>query len=248
MGPVDFTGFLRGFARPKSCWKSKGCRVSCRGFTLVEVMIASLLLVAIALLMIGLLLTGEKSLGQAAVAADLDARGVQTTESLLRDFAQANFLSVSATNEQIELQVPVDHDGDGDVLDDAGAIDWGYQGQLGWRVRYRAVPEETWDEAALQIDVNRNGVTEIFVRCRIEREILDPLGGVADTSTLDREVLLLQSPLNGDVDGDGQADPLFAQTAPNTLVLNLWHARLDPDRHPVLRRARTQVDLRNAEE
>lgn len=145
---------------------------------------------------------------------------------------------------EITYRLPVDHDGDGDFLDDEGRVTFGathptagdqlssnlaadptrYLANTNYTYRLRFVenPANQYSEAATGVDLNNDGdLTDTFDVGHLEKTIRGNGGGVADQViqlTAD-VVLLVDGSVVGDVDGDGNDDPLFLQ--PNVALVQL---------------------------
>jgi len=235
---------------------------SARGFSLVEIMIGSLILLVVVLLAYRLLFTVQESTDRTNITAYLHNRGRTLAEALIREITEARIVSVSAENESIVLQVPVDHDGDGDVLDANGAVEYGFRdpanGQaprLGWTATYTAVVEEDHSEPALKININKDGdKNDVFVSCRLERVVKDAAGVAQDRITLAHDIYLVQNPKDADLNGDGTPDPLFkladaagteVASSGSKLVLNIWVGHKAPGPEYFLHNVPVDVKLRN---
>jgi len=238
-----------------------------RGLTLIEVVIASLVFSVIVLVTLGLWVTAGDASDTATRDADLHQRGRLLLDELTRTLAQAKILNVSTTpgsltlNASVLFQLPVDWDGDGDAVNAAGAIEWGAPNPsgagatLGWRLQLLAWPDRFLTEAVDGIDYNRDGdKVDSFVSCRVELRTLDAAGVLQATRVLDREVVLNDTPRNGDIDNRDGPDPLFvlrdgsgAEVPSNgvRLAISAWHGRLGRSRDFHLRNTKTEITLRN---
>ncbi|HLG42330.1 MAG TPA: prepilin-type N-terminal cleavage/methylation domain-containing protein [Planctomycetota bacterium] len=240
------------------------CRRPSSGFTLIEVSLAMALLLIVVLLAYRLLFTVQDSTDRTSINAYLHNQGRIVSEALIREIHESRIVSVASQNDSMVIQVPVDYDGDGDVLDGAGLVEYGFRDpanaqapRLSWTATYSTVVDETHSEAALRIDINKDGdKTDTFVSCRLERVVRDGGGVERDRLILARDIYLIDSPRDADLNGDGTADPLFklvdasgAEVAASgtKMILDLWVGHKAPGPEYFLHNAPVEVKLRNTQ-
>jgi len=156
--------------------------------------------------------------------------------------------AIPADGASIVMQVPVDPQGDGVVVDANGAIEWGAPEDtgdvVGSAITYRFVQTGTLRESADGRDYNGNGrMTDSFA-----------VGHVARTTTRGRTTKLGEGAvvqplgaLGGDVDGDGSPDPIFSQNG-DLVAVNLWTLRSGLNKETFMTQAATTVRLRNPQQ
>lgn len=210
------------------------------GFTLVEVVIATVITSVMLLAVLGVFTVGQDvcNLGTANLAVQL--LNTKSFAEMTRTIRESNIVSVSADGSTITLQKPVDPDDDGDVLNDANQIEWGaeYQGadHLGWYIRYAYVQDRVYRESLEGkggFDLNRNGVTnDVFGLGRIVEEIWDNNGTAGAGDDVLRSsraitppyIVMTASPaIGGDVNGDGVGDVLFFRLNDQGVYDNTGH-------------------------
>lgn len=238
-----------------------GISTSRKAFTLVEVLVASFVLMAVVLIVYRLLFAAQKSTDLTTLRADLKTRARAVVDGVLRELTEAKIVSISSSNDAIEFQVPVDADGSNGMLDASGEVEYGFRDprdgsqEAGWKAVYRVVAEQTLSESALKVDINKDGdQADGFALCRLQREVKDGAGKTVDTVALAHEIFLNSSPADGDVNGDGQPDPFFQMldavgqevlTGGEVFVLNVWVGRKYDIQDYVLHNSRVTVMLRN---
>lgn len=179
-----------------------------RGWTLVELSVVVLLVGLAGGALAPLLLSGTRvfsagtanNLGQQRLALGM--------QSATRELREAALLSVSPI--LVHYHVPVDAEGDGNVLDQGGVVQMGANGVRDQSIVLYYVQERLFSEAAEKMDLNRDGdLSDVFSVGRLERNLQDETGLNIETRVIAKEVVL-SSPTPGvDIDGDGQADPVF---------------------------------------
>ncbi len=184
-----------------------------RGFTLVEIAVALLILslvgAAIAQIVTHSLLVYDLGLGHSLLEQETDL----FSQQLERSLREARVISLGTSF--LEFQQPVDHDDDGDVIDPSGALELGADGTLAYKTLYNVVVTGTFVEAERSYDLNRDGdMSDSLGLAVIEENIIDDgsPGANVDTRVLVRNVVTNLAQIGGDIDGDGEADPIFLRT------------------------------------
>jgi hypothetical protein len=123
-----------------------------------------------------------------------------------------------ANDSSLTLQVPVDHDDDGDVLDDNYMLEWGAVDQdgvvrLGYTMNYVFVPAasgKTYSESALDIDFNEDGdKSDTFALGGIHKQWFDVSGTMTGSGPIfstDKVLFEAGSPIFTRIDDTGVAD------------------------------------------
>lgn len=178
------------------------------------------------------------------LGVDLDGDGdtddvIRCSELGLGALVATPALRVQGARE-ITYRLPVDHDGDGDFLDDEGRITYGvshpalgdllnpnrggdadrYAASSDFTYRLRFVAARTLSEVSLGFDLNLDGdQTDVFEVGHLERTMrLSGTPDVVEQLTPD-VIYLIDGQVVADVDGDGTQDPLFLQ--PNLTVVRI---------------------------
>lgn len=103
------------------------------GFTLIELMVVIFIFLIISAAVYGILTIGRQSwyIGSTQVELQQEVRrGMDRMIRELRQSGQNTIVDVPADDSSystITFQIPEDTDGDGDVIDDGGNIEWGSQ-------------------------------------------------------------------------------------------------------------------------
>lgn len=185
-------------------------RAGRRGFTLVEavvaVLIMSLVAAAVAQIITHSLVVYDLGLGHSL----LEQETTLFSQGLERSMREARLLSVGTSF--LEFQQPVDHDDDGDVIDLNGTLELGADGTLGYKTLYNVVITSTFVESLRNYDLNGDGDTDDSLGlATIEENIItdDVPGANVSTSILVRNVVTSYPEIGSDIDNDGVADPIF---------------------------------------
>jgi len=180
-----------------------------RGSSLIETTIA----MAVLLTILGALLRGALATagGIDVTAAHIRVQVDAAVDRVVGELEFADLAAPAPDATAIACALPIDPDGDGSVLDAAGAVQWGANvGGVptpGVQVVVRWTFDRVLSEAALALDVNGDGDTlDSFDLGRLERVEAD--GGVARLTG--NWVAQPTGARGGDIDGDGVADPLFS--------------------------------------
>ena len=216
-----------------------------RGFTLMEVMIALTIMSVIMMTA----LTAMKMAGDSLAADSLDNVAYSNVETVTAEVCEELQLapspSVPGDGSWINFQVPVDLDGDGTVFasGDTDLLELGIS--LGGMPRngsitYRFVRDDSVSEAVLGRDVNRNNAVDEFDVGHILKTLSDPLSGWSMTQKRGRGFIQLKGNYGGDIDGDGQGDPIFSVSG-DTVTISLWNLGVDPRVEPRLANSTARV-------
>ncbi|MEW6358750.1 MAG: prepilin-type N-terminal cleavage/methylation domain-containing protein [Planctomycetota bacterium] len=208
------------------------------GFTLIEIVISSVVLMIMMLAILGTFDVGQDvaSLGSANLSAQ--TMSTRSVSEMTRALRQARIIGMDATGMWIQFQVPVDwaqvdsdgdgtlDSGDGDILDGADNIEWGAGDNLNWVARYTFEIKNPADpadpvnllveaeEGRAGIDVNGDGDTDdTFTKGCLREYVWDGGGTLRAHRYLTPYSIITTNAggWGGDVDGDGVADPLFAR-------------------------------------
>ncbi len=218
------------------------------GVTLIEMMIVVTIFSVVVLGTFQVLTSVNDNLAVDIPLGDLENKGrrlVEQMERMIRP-SSATQITVSSTNSWINFKVPVDHDADGDVLDDSFAIEWGAFEEgvptlSNWTYYYFNVTGTYFEGTSGNIDLNRDGdKTDQFYMGDI---IFWTQGGW--TRRFGNGMVCVDYlTVNGDVNGDGTPDPIFTLDG-NSVTVNLWMARVVADNQPILVNTRSTFPLRN---
>jgi prepilin-type N-terminal cleavage/methylation domain-containing protein len=122
------------------------------GFTLVEVMIASVISLMAISMIFGIFASGKDVFEVKRAQADLQARGRQAMNFMARELKSATRtsnrtpspnLDIPSTpnNKQVDFYLPQDKDGNGDITNaTSGLIEW----DTNSKVQYQYVPGQEW--------------------------------------------------------------------------------------------------------
>ncbi len=238
-----------------------------RGFTLVEMMIATAILTIIIVATLTTMSSMSSSVQVETMVAQSEQKGNKALERMAEALRSANIVGLpDAGSDNMSFRVPVDHDGDGDVLSDNVNLDiqWGAQREevdlagktveiLGATTIFRYVVTGSFSEDG-RVDLNRDGdTTDIFDVGRIEKiyagGATTAYSGVPAvtysqivTPMVD-SVVRLQGQMVGDIDNDGQPDPIFWQDG-STIRIILFLAKTG-ETEPLMVKVETAVELRN---
>lgn len=217
-----------------------------RGFTLLELMIA----VSILSIVMLTALSALKMVGDSMAAETLDNAAYSAVERVVGEIAEelhcADITLVSADRTTINYQIPVDLDGDGTVfVTGTENVEYGFE--LGGMPRngsvtYSFVATETVSELALGRDLNGDGDSaDVFDLGHMAKVMTDIDAG--RTLTWKRGNWLVQpsGAYGGDIDGDGDDDPIFEQLGNHRLRISLWSLGVDPRIAPRLANSRSSV-------
>ncbi|MEW6358746.1 MAG: hypothetical protein AB1696_20590 [Planctomycetota bacterium] len=188
------------------------CRFA--GFTLIEVAIASVVVVVVVFAVLGMYGAGQDACSVGS--ANLSVQTVNTTcmAEMTRQIRESRIFGMAADGSWIRLQVPVDHDSDGDALDEDRNIEWGAAERLNWFLEYAyhteaglGAGEGTFEErkaGGMGIDLNGDGDKNDVIEfgCVVEN-IKDENGVIVSSRQITPRCIVL------DMDGDGVREAMF---------------------------------------
>jgi prepilin-type N-terminal cleavage/methylation domain-containing protein len=218
-----------------------------RGYSLLEVLISTVVLSAILLATLAALDAGSTTISRGEAAASVQSSALACLKQLSKELPSAKVSAIGTQGDQITFQLPYNQDdGIGD-FDPAADISWGTESdEFAGSLTFSFVTDRTLDEATDGIDYNRDGDRgDQFDLGHLQR---------TDNTTTKSDVIsptcfiLVAGAHDGDVNGDGTPDPIFAQLTGGTsqvLNLNLWSLRVDSVRRPYVLQLSSRITLRN---
>jgi prepilin-type N-terminal cleavage/methylation domain-containing protein len=219
-----------------------------RGFTLIELMIATLILCVVIYLAVSSVMTSQRTYTSGTLLALIEQRGRFLIDRAKEELTGARILGVTNSHTRIDFQVPVDWDGDNDVLSDSGSVEYGAIGdfgpEYGWSYAYEFTATQTLDEGTDGFDYNNDGLFDAtFLVGKLYRVVKDENGVEQLRVAIDDDIVLRRGG-TGEMDygimtGLAGDDPLFKQTdasgnevafSPVLVHVNVWHGKMDYDR------------------
>ncbi len=184
------------------------------GFTLVELVIV-LFLTSVLVSMIGVILVTANCLGvDVQVTTTGTALSNRVADTLARQLSSGVDI-INSNDTSVVFQEPVDADGDGDVFDAGGNIQWGAEGILGWTYEYVWIERRSVDEHSVGLDLNSDGdSTDEFPAGEIVLRVLDAGGVEQERRTVSGGADVLQSKTD-------DIEPIFAMPTPTLLEVTL---------------------------
>lgn len=236
-----------------------------RGFTMLEMMIATAILTIIIVATLTTMSSMSTSVQIETMVAQTEQKGNKALEMMAEALRSANIVGLPLVGSgTMRFMVPVDHDGDGDALDGNLDIEWGAQREevdlagktveiLAATTIFRYIPTGSFSEAG-RIDLNRDGDTaDTFDVGRIEKVYeggtTTAYPGVPAVTysqivvEIVDSVVRLQGQDVADIDGDDQLDPMFWQDG-STIRIILFLAKTS-ETEPLMVKLTTSVELRN---
>lgn len=180
-----------------------------RGFTLIEVAIAVVVLLIMVLAVLGTFTVSQQACSMGTANLSAQTTSTKCLEEIARKIRQGRLVGISADRLAIALQFPVDHDQDGDILDEHFNVEWGGNDQLGWSLRYRFEASGQFEESKIGLagaDLNHNGSrTETSTVGRILDDMFDQDGNLVESRRMTPPQILIDA-ADSDLDGDGNDD------------------------------------------
>jgi hypothetical protein len=183
---------------------------------------------------------------------EMDRTGAKALETICAELKESSVLGVAGDGTVLIFQVPADLDGNGTVLDKTGECEFGINdggipatGAINFQFVQNAsnMTGETISEPNLRRDLNGDGdMTDVFDRGRILRTTSLPGAKISTVSGF--YVVQPSGNWGGDIDGDGNADPLFRMSGKRVWV-DLWMIATDQSGMQHLVRCQSSVQLRN---
>jgi prepilin-type N-terminal cleavage/methylation domain-containing protein len=234
--------------------------VRAAGFTLLEMMVVVAILGAVTLAATTYLISASDATSQEMTWSALELPGTRALSQLTGDLTDAVVFEpqpvgpgVGIDSSYIQVKHPADWMGGGDLTNEieAGSVfgvraPWG--DEQGW-TEYAFSVEEKLSEGEVG-DINRDGDTnDTFVLGKITKMWHGDDTGTERSQNFLHNVVQVETgtgTYGGDVDGDGDNDPIFSM-ADGSIVLSvsLWLYGRDNRGEPVLHNASSQVAMRN---
>lgn len=218
------------------------------GYTAFELVIVIAIFGLVLFALGGLLNTGGASANFLAATATHQGRCRAMVEKVSRELMTARLVALADSPDEprLDFQTPVDWDADGDQLDPDMLIEWGVDEEAGAVLGAFAVlsfvPYDRADEIADRIDYNDDGdQLDVF---RVGRLVRRTAGGLR-TAFGDLNLLVNDADPQGDVDGDGNPDPMFTFDGTQTVGIQIFALNTDVAGEPRFERFQTQLTLRN---
>lgn len=216
------------------------------GFTVLEMAVVLAILAPV----LGIAFSGMTSVmtTSAVAATEVGAQRqiIFTTKRLRDDFRKCQVTAVAPTGLSITYQHPVDPAGTGLAIDAMGGIVWGAKEAAGpvagasYTVSF--VQDGLVQEMVLQTDLNGDGdMVDSYQVGHLQRTTTG--GTLVDVSP---SVFLVDAfTPTGDLNGDGQPDPLFAWTPGGPVDVKLLARTQQPDGEVTTRFTELRVYLPN---
>jgi prepilin-type N-terminal cleavage/methylation domain-containing protein len=207
------------------------------GFSLLEVMVVVAIMSLLLLALFTAFVTGQKTVSTGVNIANAVTTGEIVAANVVNDLAWAK-VDPLTDGTTVTFQIPVEVDGS--VLDGSDDVNWGSRNAKDEKLEYAYVPsplaEHTANETADDRDYNRDGdKTDVFIRGTIVLREYDAAMNVKWEKPQTPTVIL-----SGDMDNDGNDDPVFSQRV-GAIVVDLWVYCEDDDGRPMARNISTSV-------
>ncbi|MBI5778968.1 MAG: prepilin-type N-terminal cleavage/methylation domain-containing protein [Planctomycetes bacterium] len=229
------------------------------GFTILEVLIAASIIAIIMVFALGSLMSIQANYGEQVRIVNLETEINRVGDFITEYMGECKVISppVTATGHtEITFQVPVAVSGS--YCDASGNIYWGAGDTPDWKFVFRFNPNGVvLDETTSRIDYNRDGqLRDRFVHGNMQCLLKDNSDNMVVSSLMGSNIFLRESPLEGDVNGDGMPDPLFLMVnssgmedilAGNRLIVNLWLGQSTPQGASYIVNRVTEKRLQNSQ-
>ena len=193
-----------------------------RGFTVVELAFGMAASVVILLATVGVSNSVSSSSTELITGFE-DLRGnIGAIDRLRRDLTRSKIVAIGDHGVSITYALPIRGKEDDSILAEDGAIRWGTSDRRGIRVagfcKVVFKPDKELVEAIVKRDINGDGDTD-------DHFFLGRLHRVTDANDQlalhEIRVMLAGDNFGGDVDGDGEPDPLFSLSVNNIVTMRL---------------------------
>jgi hypothetical protein len=193
-----------------------------RGVTVVELVFAMASSVVIILAAVGVS-TSVSDSSTELVSGFENLRGnIEGIDRLRRDLARSKIVDVGDHGESITFALPVREAGDTSILTEEGEIRWGVSDRRGIRrdgfCRIVFRKQKTLVENILKKDLNQDGDQGDTFHVGRLHMVTD---GADELGLKKIKIILAGDNLDGDVDGDGEPDPLFSLSVNNIVTIRL---------------------------
>lgn len=228
------------------------------GFTLIEVLIATVLLAIILASIIGVLFTSQRSFNESIVQTSLESEATILMDRLTEYISECKIVGIPIPANQhasITIQIPVLVTGTYWSAD-GNAINWGAGSVIIWTMTYQFTPKETLDETVTHLDYNKDkDILDKFERGRLELVFKDAGAVTQNTIILSNNVIVVYGSRDaGIMDGSVLGDPLFLKVNAggtediingNRLKINIWLSKTTTEGIPIILNIKGEKTLLN---
>jgi len=185
------------------------CNTDKSAFTLIEVTLAAAIAIIIIGAVFGSLHSSQIAYNQGMTETRLQEAANRVMSQIVRMIKESRVVSVGGDGMEITLQVPVDHDADGDVIDGSWNVEygtkWGGADHLDGTCKIIFEVMGNSSESALDSDLNQDGdQADNFTSGRVHIRCYNDTGVLKEERTISGNLIFV-----GDVDGDGSLEPIF---------------------------------------
>ena len=119
------------------------------GLTLLELLVAGAIMSIVIAITLAMMLATQETYNRTAFLVDLESRAMVELGEISDDLRYGVNVNIPGDGQRLTYQIPVDYEPDGDVLDNAGNTEYGYNllgvvpvgnDPLGWSVSFEWVP------------------------------------------------------------------------------------------------------------
>lgn len=197
-----------------------------RGFTLIEVLIAAVVLAIVMAAILGVFNAGMDACNVGSAMLAVQTMNTSSMAEMTERLRESRVISVAGDGHSITFQVPVRQRPDGAVLDATNNVIWGADDRPNWSYTYAYAATRTFGERVegpKGTDLNRDGDrTDTFALGCLVEEIRDESGALVESRQITPSYIAMSTPtFGGDIDNDGVADALFSRVN--------GEGRTDPD-------------------